>query len=159
LLIRPLSCKKYKFVRLVQICQKQITKQYFVGRTGLEPVTPCVSCKCATRLRQRPAVTTYHYGRPKNSVRFFPTHKASGNADLVIDALLMNFQRRQPDEKLIHHSDRGKVYTSPAFGNRAAELGVTRSFGSTGNCYNNAAVEALWEMLRRELNWISGKQP
>ena len=22
-----------------------------VGRTGLEPVTPCVSCKCATRLR------------------------------------------------------------------------------------------------------------
>ncbi len=25
-----------------------------VGRTGLEPVTPCVSCKCATRLRQRP---------------------------------------------------------------------------------------------------------
>ena len=29
-----------------------------VGRTGLEPVTPCVSCKCATRLRQRPSVDT-----------------------------------------------------------------------------------------------------
>ncbi len=27
---------------------------FLVGRTGLEPVTPCVSCKCATRLRQRP---------------------------------------------------------------------------------------------------------
>jgi hypothetical protein len=26
----------------------------FVGRAGLEPATPCVSCKCATRLRQRP---------------------------------------------------------------------------------------------------------
>ena len=25
-----------------------------VGRAGLEPATPCVSCKCATRLRQRP---------------------------------------------------------------------------------------------------------
>ena len=32
-----------------------------VGRTGLEPVTPCVSCKCATRLRQRPrGVPAYH---------------------------------------------------------------------------------------------------
>jgi site-specific DNA recombinase len=25
-----------------------------VGRRGLEPLTPCASCKCATRLRQRP---------------------------------------------------------------------------------------------------------
>ena len=25
-----------------------------VGRAGLEPAAPCVSCKCATRLRQRP---------------------------------------------------------------------------------------------------------
>jgi len=48
----------------------------------------------------------------------------------------MGFQRRRPDEKLIHHSDRGAVYTSLAFGNRAAELGVTRSFGSTGDCYD-----------------------
>ncbi len=32
------------------------TRTYVVGRTGLEPVTPCVSCKCATGLRQRPSV-------------------------------------------------------------------------------------------------------
>jgi hypothetical protein len=32
-----------------------------VGRAGLEPATPCVSCKCATRLRQRPPrVQPYH---------------------------------------------------------------------------------------------------
>ena len=28
----------------------------------------------------------------------------SPDADLVIDALLMGFQRRRPDQKLIHHS-------------------------------------------------------
>jgi putative transposase len=33
----------------------------------------------------------------------------SPDADLVIDALLMGFQRRRPDQKLIHHSDRGAV--------------------------------------------------
>ncbi len=32
-----------------------------VGRAGLEPATPCVSCKCATRLRQRPlGMPAYH---------------------------------------------------------------------------------------------------
>src|ERR1700729_2770288 len=51
-----------------------------VGRTGLEPVTPCVSCKCATRLRQRPvdpdpttgpirpwAARPPHEGKPEGS--------------------------------------------------------------------------------------------
>lgn len=83
---------------------------------------------------------------------------SSPDADLVIDALLMGFQRRRPDEKLIHHSDRGAVYTSLAFGNRAAELGITRSFGSTGDCYDNAAVESLWATLKRDLNWIYGRK-
>ena len=83
---------------------------------------------------------------------------SSPDADLGIDALLMGFERRRPDEKLIHHSDRGAIYTSLAFGNRAAELGVTRSFGSTGDCYDNAAVESLWATLKRDLNWIYGKK-
>jgi len=82
----------------------------------------------------------------------------SPDADLVIDALLMGFQRRRPDEKLIHHSDRGAVYTSLAFGNHAADLGITRSFGSTGDCYDNAAVESLWATLKRDLNWIYGRK-
>ena len=81
----------------------------------------------------------------------------SPDADLVIDALLMAFERRRPDERLIHHSDRGAIYTSLAFGNRAAELGVARSFGSTGDCYDNAAVESVWATLKRELAWIYGR--
>ena len=60
--------------------------------------------------------------------------------------------------ELVHHSDRGAVYTSLAFGNRAAELGIARSFGSTGDCYDNAAVEAVWATLKRELAWIHGRQ-
>jgi transposase InsO family protein len=83
---------------------------------------------------------------------------SSPDADLVIDALLMGFQRRRPDQKIVHHSDRGAVYTSLAFGTRAAELGVTRSFGSTGDCYDNAAVESLWATLKRDLNWIYGRK-
>ena len=69
---------------------------------------------------------------------------ATPDADLVIDALVMAFERRRPDEKPIHHSDRGGIYTSLAFGKRATDLGITRSFGSTGDCYDNSAVEAVW---------------
>jgi transposase InsO family protein len=32
---------------------------------------------------------------------------AAVNADLVSDALLMAFERRRPDRRVVHHSDRG----------------------------------------------------
>src|ERR1700677_2120055 len=35
-------------------CDDPVYNEKMVGRAGLEPATPCVSCKCATRLRQRP---------------------------------------------------------------------------------------------------------
>lgn len=38
------------------------------------------------------------------------------DADLVIDALMMAFERRRPDQRVIHHADRGAAYTSLAFG-------------------------------------------
>lgn len=37
-------------------------------------------------------------------------------AELVVDALGMALQKRKPASGLIHHSDRGSQYTSPAFG-------------------------------------------
>ena len=82
----------------------------------------------------------------------------SADADLVIDALVMAFERRRPDQGVIHHSDRGAAYTSLAFGNHAAELGIARSFGSTGDCFDNSAVEAVWSTLKRELAWIHGRR-
>jgi putative transposase len=83
---------------------------------------------------------------------------SSPDADLVIDALVMAFERRRPDQRIVHHSDRGAIYTSLAFGKRAAELDVTRSFGSTGDCYDNAAVEAVWATIKQELAWIHGRR-
>jgi putative transposase len=78
----------------------------------------------------------------------------SPNSELVTDALLMAFQRRRPDRRVVHHSDRGAAYTSLAFSQRVRELEVDQSFGSTGDCYDNAAVEAFWATLKRELGWI-----
>ena len=82
---------------------------------------------------------------------------SSPNTDLVIDALLMAFARRRPDRHLVHHSDRGCTYTSLAFSQRLADLELAQSFGSTGDCFDNAAVEAFWATLKRELAWIHGR--
>jgi len=79
---------------------------------------------------------------------------ASPNSELVTNALLMAFQRRRPDRRVVHHGDRGAAYTSLAFSQRVVELELDQSFGSTGDCYDNAAVEAFWATLKRELRWI-----
>jgi putative transposase len=76
------------------------------------------------------------------------------NAELVTDALIMAFNRRRPDRRVVHHSDRGAVYTSLAFSQRVAKLELDQSFGSTGDCYDNAVVESFFATLKRELAWI-----
>ena len=53
------------------------------------------------------------------------TVDASPDADLVIDTLVMAFERRRPDQTVIHHADRGAAYTPLAFGHRLTELGVS----------------------------------
>lgn len=76
------------------------------------------------------------------------------NTDLVGDALVMAFQRRRPDQRVVHHSDRGAAYTSLAFSSRLAPLKLDHSFSEVGSCYDNAAVESFFATLKRELAWI-----
>jgi putative transposase len=74
--------------------------------------------------------------------------------DLVIDALVMAIGRRHPDGEVVHHSDRGSQYTSLRFANHLEDSGLVASFGSVGDAYDNAAMEAFWATLKRELAWI-----
>jgi len=69
---------------------------------------------------------------------------------LVLDALRMAVQQRQPQD-VIHHSDQGSQYTSIAFGQRCQEAGVRPSMGSVGDCYDNALCESFFATLECEL--------
>lgn len=71
-------------------------------------------------------------------------------ADLVIDALNMAVQMRQPSS-VIHHSDQGSQYTSLAFGKRCAEMNVKPSMGTVGDAYDNAMAESFFASLECEL--------
>jgi putative transposase len=71
-------------------------------------------------------------------------------ADLVIDALQMAARNYTLADGAIFHSDRGTQYTSRSFAEAAAELGVRRSVGRTGSCFDNALAESFNASLKVE---------
>ena len=70
---------------------------------------------------------------------------------LVLAALNMAIQQRKP-KTVIHHSDQGSQYTSLAFGQRCAKLGVRPSMGGVGDAYDNAIAESFFASLECELS-------
>jgi transposase InsO family protein len=75
-------------------------------------------------------------------------------AELVVDALVAALVRREPPAGVVHHGDHGSQYTSMVFADTAADHDVVLSFGSVGSCFDNAAMEAFWSTLKRELAHI-----
>jgi len=70
---------------------------------------------------------------------------------LVLNALGMATRRRNPEDDLIIHSDRGVQFTSWGFSQNVRDLGLAPSMGAVGSPYDNAMVEAFWGRLQVEL--------
>ncbi len=47
-------------------------------------------------------------------------------------------------------------YTSLEFCATAELAGLHVWFGSTGDCFHNAAMETFWSTIKREIAWIRG---
>lgn len=75
-------------------------------------------------------------------------------AELCVDALVMAIRRRRPASGVIHHADHGSQYTSLLFCDRAHDEEVRLSFGRIGTAADNAAMEAFWSTLKRELRFL-----
>lgn len=72
-------------------------------------------------------------------------------AKLVCAALSMALDNRKPAAGIIHHSDQGSQYTSDEFSDLCEKWGVRRSFGSVGDCFDNAITESFFATLECEL--------
>ncbi|WP_143070963.1 DDE-type integrase/transposase/recombinase, partial [Streptomyces malaysiense] len=72
-------------------------------------------------------------------------------AELVVDALDMAYGRGNLEPGCVIHSDRGSEYTSTQFWDRIRELGLRNSCGRTGSCFDNAAAESFWALLKEEI--------
>ena len=73
--------------------------------------------------------------------------------DFVLDALEQALYARQPDpeDTLIHHSDRGSQYVSIRYSERLGEAGIAPSVGSKGDSYDNALAETVNGLYKAEL--------
>ena len=85
------------------------------------------------------------------------------NADLACAALTMAVTtrggrqaiwRKDEQERVVFHTDRGATYTANDFTALCRQLGIRQSMGRVGSCFDNAAAEAFfssleWEVLSR----------
>ncbi|MEU3281997.1 IS3 family transposase [Streptomyces antibioticus] len=72
-------------------------------------------------------------------------------AELVTDALRMAAGRGGLKPGCIMHTDRGSEYTSSEFREEIGKLGLRQSMGRTGICYDNAAAESFFGLLKAEI--------
>lgn len=72
--------------------------------------------------------------------------------DLVIRALMMAYNLRQPGKGLVFHSDRGSQYTSGKYRKLLKQYGMRASMGDVGACWDNAVVERFFGSLKHD--WL-----
>jgi len=70
---------------------------------------------------------------------------------LASSALTMAINARRPPPGLIHHSDRGSLYTSKAYRHALEKHGIKASMSRVGMPYDNAVAESFFSSLKNEL--------
>ena len=69
---------------------------------------------------------------------------------LVDEALTNAPACRDPEPGMIHHSDRGSVYTSSDYQKRLKDHSLTPSMSGKGDCWDNAVMESFFGSYKQE---------
>jgi transposase InsO family protein len=69
---------------------------------------------------------------------------------LVMDALCMAIENRNPGDGVIHHSDQGVQYASHDYTDELKKHGFQISMARKGNPYDNAMMESFFKTLKHE---------
>ena len=69
----------------------------------------------------------------------------------AVQALKRSLVKRGYPRGVIHHSDRGVQYACGTYRRELQAHGLIGSMSRKGNCYDNAAMEAFWSTLKREV--------
>jgi transposase InsO family protein len=79
------------------------------------------------------------------------TFSTTADTALVNNAVNMAVDSRTRSGPTILHADHGTQFTSWSFGENMRRWGLLGSFGTVGDCFDNAAMEAFWARLQVEL--------
>lgn len=72
-------------------------------------------------------------------------------AELPVAALRMAAGRGGLEQGCVMHTDRGSEYTSDEFRSEIRKLRMRQSMGRVGSCYDNAAAESWFAILKAEI--------
>lgn len=67
-------------------------------------------------------------------------------------ALAMAIMQRRPSPGLVHHTDRGTVYSAPLYREQMAQAGMRASMNGRKTAYDNAVAESFFSNLKNE--WV-----
>ena len=62
----------------------------------------------------------------------------------------MAYEKREPTEKILFHSDQGSNYTSNEFRKYLKSIHITQSFSNPGMPYDNSVMESFFWNFKRE---------
>lgn len=77
---------------------------------------------------------------------------SKADAALHQAALSMAVTQRKPKAGLIHHTDRGSVYGTPAYRQILSRRGILQSMNGRKTAYDNAVAESFFSNLKNE--WV-----
>ena len=72
------------------------------------------------------------------------------NGALALAALEQAIERRHPQPKLVHHSDRGTQYASGDYVKRLESIGAVPSMSRAGRPWENGKCESFMKTLKEE---------
>ncbi len=75
--------------------------------------------------------------------------------DLVNSMLKKALAKLSPHEKPMLHSDQGWQYRMPAYQRQLRERQLVQSMSRKGNCYDNAAMESFFGVLKSEFFYLN----
>lgn len=75
--------------------------------------------------------------------------------DLVDSMLKKALSKLAPHEKPMLHSDQGWHYRMPAYQRQLRERQLVQSMSRKGNCYDNAAMESFFGVLKSEFFYLN----
>ncbi len=75
---------------------------------------------------------------------------SKASTQLVTATFKIAHASRNPDNRLLFHSDRGCQYTSYSFRKLLIANGITQSFSRSGNPYDNGAMESFFSSFKQE---------
>jgi putative transposase len=69
---------------------------------------------------------------------------------LVVQAVLIALWQKKDHAVVILHSESGSQYTSHEYQSLLKDHNITSSMSAVGSCYDNAAAESFFGLLKRE---------